>query len=273
MKYVGGKHGIGKIISEFMSEKCPQDGVNGYLEPFCGSLGVFKNMTDKGYKKYIASDYHPDLIEMWKKIQNNSLKIPNEISEEQYEKLKTSKSPNAMKAVAGFGLSFGGKYFAGYSQKWSGKSGRNFLNEFKNSIEKIKPSISKPNVFFYNKSYLDYNPKNMLIYCDPPYKSTQGYSTGDFDHKQFWDTMREWSKDNCVFISEENAPSDFVVVWKKQKRRTLDKGNRFYRYEKLYAYKSNFNRMKRENTKKIVNKSRSKSIIKKLKNKTKKVKK
>ena len=90
---------------------------------------------------------------------------------------------------------------------------------------------------FYNKSYRDFNPKGMLIYCDPPYKSTQGYSTGMFDSELFWDTIRKWSKNNCVFVSEENAPSDFEIVWKKQKRRTLDKANRFYRYEKLYAYK------------------------------------
>ena len=53
MKYLGGKHGIGKDIAEYISEQCNPDEVKGYLEPFCGSLGVFKNMTDKGYKKYI----------------------------------------------------------------------------------------------------------------------------------------------------------------------------------------------------------------------------
>jgi hypothetical protein len=79
------------------------------------------------------------------------LRIPKNISETEYNRLKNAKSPNAMKAVAGFGLSFGGKYFAGYSQKWAGKSGRNFLNEFKNSIEKIKHTIQKKNVIFYNK--------------------------------------------------------------------------------------------------------------------------
>ena len=239
MKYLGGKHGIGKLLAEFMSKKCPPDSVNGYIEPFCGSLGVFKNVTNYGYKKYIASDLQSDLIEMWKKIQNNSLKIPDEISETKYNELKTAKSPNALRAVAGFGLSFGGKFFAGYAQKWAGNSGRNFLKEFKTSIEKIKPSIRKNNVYFYNKSYSNYHPTNMLIYCDPPYKSTEGYSTGDFDSDLFWETMRKWSKHNCVFISEENAPSDFAVVWKKQKRRTLDKQNRFYRYEKLYSYVGN----------------------------------
>jgi len=241
MKYLGGKHGIGKLLAEIMIKKCPPTSLmssNGYIEPFCGSLGVFKNMTDKGYKKYIASDFQPDLIEMWKKIQKNTLKIPNEISEDTYNKLKHAKSPNALKSVAGFGLSFGGKFFAGYAQKWAGNSGRNFLQEFKSSIEKIKEKIKDKNIHFYNKSYLYYNPSNMLIYCDPPYKSTEGYSTGDFDHDLFWETMRKWSKNNCVFISEESAPSDFIVVWKRKKRRTLDKQNRFYSYEKLYAYKN-----------------------------------
>jgi DNA adenine methylase len=247
MKYLGGKHGIGKLLAEFMSKKCPPDSVNGYMEPFCGSLGVFKNITNYGYKKYIASDLQPDLIEMWKKIQNKTLKIPNELSEETYNKLKNAKSPNALRAVAGFGLSFGGKFFAGYAQKWAGNSGRNFLKEFKTSIEKIKPAIIKNNVHFYNKSYTDYHPTNMLIYCDPPYKSTEGYSTGEFDSELFWDTMRKWSKHNCVFISEESAPSDFTVVWKKNKRRTLDKQNRFYKYEKLYAYNGRKNNKTQKN--------------------------
>jgi DNA adenine methylase len=241
MKYLGGKHGIGKLIAEFISTACPSNKVNGYLEPFCGSLGVFKNMTDKHYKKYVASDKQPDLIELWRKIQANKLRLPEHISEEEYNKLKHANSPNAMKAVAGFALSFGGKYFAGYSQKWAGNSGRDFLKEFKTSLEKIKPTIQQKNVHFYNRSYNEFHPHNILIYCDPPYKSTEGYSsTGTFDHEEFWNTMRKWSKDNCVFISEENAPSDFKVVWKKSKRRTLDKTSRFYKYEKIYSYKGKY---------------------------------
>ena len=250
MKYLGGKHGIGKHIANYMESICEPDDVKGYIEPFCGSLGVFKHMTEKGYNNYIASDTHSDLILMWKNIKNNKLKIPKNITEKQYKQLKISKSPNALKAVAGFGLSFGGKYFAGYAQKSAGKSGRVFLNEFKRSIDKIKPKIQKPNVSFYNKSYEKYNPTNMLIYCDPPYKNTQGYSTGNFDHIKFWDLMRKWSKTNCVFISEESAPSDFKVVWKHNKRRTLDHTSRFRRIEKLYMYKEcKYN--KKQKTKKI----------------------
>jgi DNA adenine methylase len=176
---------------------------------------------------------------MWKKLQKGTLHLPTHLSEDEYQALKKKHSPSAMRAVAGFGLSFGGKFFGGYAQKWSGKSGRNFLNEFKASMENIKPAIQHKNVFFYNKSYTAFKPRGMLIYCDPPYKSTEGYSTGDFDYDTFWDTMRLWSKDNCVFISEEKAPSDFQVVFKRIKRRTLDKNkaHMFNRYEKLFAYR------------------------------------
>jgi DNA adenine methylase len=240
MKYLGGKHEIGRRISAFLEEQCPPNLIKGgYLEPFCGSLGVFKHMTDKGYKKYIAADIQPDLILMWKKIQKNTLNLPKTISADDYEALKKRHSPNALKAVAGFGLSFGGKFFGGYAQKWSGKSGRNFYSEFKASIEKIKPAIRRKNVHFYNKSYINFKPHGMLIYCDPPYKHTQNYSTGEFDYDTFWSTMRLWSKDNCVFISEETAPSDFQAVFKHLKRRTLDKNkaHTFNRYEKIFAYR------------------------------------
>ena len=90
----------------------------------------------------------------------------------------------------------------------------------------------------------------MLIYCDPPYKDTEGYSTGGFDHDKFWDTMREWSKDNCVFISEESAPKDFKVVWKRKKRRTLDHTSRFHREERLYRYMGG-KKQRRSKTKRI----------------------
>jgi len=239
MKYLGGKHGIGKEIASFITSKYGPgpSTANGYLEPFCGSLGVFKHMTDKNYKKYIASDIQPDLIEMWQKIQNGTLKLPKDIDETKWKSLKNSKSPNALKAVAGFGLSFGGDFFIGYAQKYVSTSGRNFYGEFKRSITKIKPTITKPIVKFCNKSYKVLKPVNMLIYCDPPYKDVVGYTgAGTFNHEEFWNIMRLWSKNNIVFISEEKAPNDFKCVWSNRKRRTLNKQVRDYRTEKLFMY-------------------------------------
>ena len=81
MRYLGGKHKIGEELSQFMVTSCSANSVDGYLEPFCGSLGVFKHMTDKGYKKYIASDIQPDLIEMWNDLKNGTLKVPDKMTE------------------------------------------------------------------------------------------------------------------------------------------------------------------------------------------------
>jgi len=109
----------------------------------------------------------------------------------------------------------------------------------------------------------------MLIYCDPPYKNTQGYETGVFDHSKFWEVMREWSKNNYVFISEENAPKDFIIVWKKNKHRTLNSDNRSFKIEKLYVYQDGlaFNRLNKYRKTKKIKKHNFKTKTKKLKNK------
>jgi DNA adenine methylase len=243
MRYLGGKHKIGEKLTQFMIKQCPPDSVKGYLEPFCGSLGTFKYMTMAGYKVCTGSDIQPDLIKMWQEVKEDTLKIPETITETEYLKLKNDEStkPNSRRAIAGFFLSFGGKYFGGFAQKWEKPDGKDYLKTFKNGIRKIQPCLSKGNVAFENKSYLDWKPANMLIYCDPPYKNTEGYSSNKkegFDHDLFWETMREWSKNNTVFISEENAPPDFKSVWSHLKKRTLSSGlkNRQVKREYLFIY-------------------------------------
>ena len=90
------------------------------------------------------------------------------------------------------------------------------------------------------KNYLQYKPKNKLIYCDPPYEKTTGYSTSvDFDHKLFWETMRKWSENNVVFVSEYNAPKDFVMISSCKKYSSLSgRGSVDVRTEKLFIHKS-----------------------------------
>ena len=237
MKYQGGKHKIGTILAKIINDKVNTNIVDGYFEPFCGSLGVFKNMIKYDYKKYIANDLQPDLILMWKELQRDKLDLPDNFSEELWIKLKSTQSPNELKAVAGYGMSYGGQYFSGYIQKHSNNSGRDFYKEFKNSILKIKKQLQRREIEYYNKNYYDFKPVNMLIYCDPPYKNTTGYKVGKFDSDMFWNTMREWSKNNYVFISEEEAPDDFEVVWEQDKRRTLNSKVREHKTEKLFVLK------------------------------------
>ena len=63
-------------------------------------------------------------------------------------------------------------------------------------------------------------PKGSVVYADPPYFGTKPISRQKFDTNEFWDYMREISKDNKVFISEQNAPDDFKCIWENPLTRT-----------------------------------------------------
>ena len=67
-------------------------------------------------------------------------------------------------------------------------------------------------VWFEHSSYdaLDI-PLNSIVYCDSPYKGTTQYKD-KFDHEPYWEWCREQvKKGHKVFISEYNAPEDFVL--------------------------------------------------------------
>ena len=92
---------------------------------------------------------------------------------------------------------------------------------------------------------LDYRdvvlPDGCVVYCDPPYENTTKYANGDFNHILFWEYMRKISQDHVFYISELNAPEDFVCIWQKEIRRILDvnKENQFKSTEKLFVHKNN----------------------------------
>lgn len=144
---------------------------------------------------------------------------------------------SAQYGFVGFAMSFGGKWFGGYRRDTSGK--RDYVAECKRSSEKEFPKLV--GVEFHHCSYdqLDI-PHNSIIYCDPPYANTQGYSTGAFDHQKFWDWVRgEVSSDHKVFVSEYTAPDDFECVWSKSVNNTLDRDTGAKSaVERLFVHKS-----------------------------------
>jgi hypothetical protein len=54
------------------------------------------------------------------------------------------------------------------------------------------------------------------VYCDPPYRNTNGYSEGVFDSNVFWEWVR--TRNYPVYVSEYQAPEDFVSIWHHKKR-------------------------------------------------------
>ena len=86
---------------------------------------------------------------------------------------------------------------------------------------------------FIKDDYRNLKCNGCVIYCDPPYAGTTGY-VDSFDNEEFWNVVREWSKNNIVLVSEQVAPPDFKVVWQKDIVRTQDNQSRKIITEKLF---------------------------------------
>ena len=120
MKYLGGKQRLGKHIAPILKdiwatyESLFSTSLEAYLEPFCGSLGVLKNMSDVTGVSILANDYHPDLIQMWNEVKAGTFVCPESVSEDEYNAAKLLPSPSALKSFIGFGMSFGGRFFGAY---------------------------------------------------------------------------------------------------------------------------------------------------------------
>ena len=233
MKYLGGKHRIGKPIVEVILSLTENCHVNRYVEPFCGSLGVMKNMIHHN-NCCIGNDLHKDVIALWRALQTDSLQLPESLTREEYKQWKSTADIASEglgeRAAIGFGLSFGGKFFGGYA---SG-AGRDFMNELKRSLIKLAPVARSCE--FTCGDYRDVvYAKNDIIYCDIPYQLTTGWTS--FNHEKFWAWAEKMSAEHYVFVSSEFAPDGWISVWERNVSRSVAKiSERRGATEKLFIY-------------------------------------
>ncbi len=160
-----------------------------------------------------ASDVLPDLALLYQALQRG-WQPPSVVSEAEYAALRHA-PPSAERAFAGFGCSFGGKWFGGYARS---NVARNYASNARNGL--LKQAAAFGNVEFRTASYdsLPVMP-GAVYYCDPPYASTTGYACGGFDHAKFWAVMRVHREAGAqVYVSEYAAPADWTCVWEKQKQ-------------------------------------------------------
>lgn len=225
MRYMGGKSRISKQIADILNAAM-KDRV--FVSLFCGSCAI-ESKVQADVK--ILNDKHPYLIAMWQALQNGWMP-PDVVTKEEYYHVKSNMDENP--ALTGFGCSFGGKWWGGLA---SNKKGDNYCARAERSLLKDLPGVQ-----YATFTCLDYHdvgiPDGAVIYCDPPYANTTGYTVGQFDTDEFWDYMRQLSKRYDVYISEESAPNDFECVWSQELTRTLDynKSNQPKKVEKLFKY-------------------------------------
>lgn len=237
MKYVGSKARLSKDITPIINKLIEDNNVDTYIEPFVGGANMIEHIQCKNKIGYDNNEY---LIEMWKALQNG-YEPPLEFTKEQYIEVKNNidKYPKEYIGIVGFCAT----YNAGWFRRWGGsaitKYGkvRNYYNEAIRNIQKQLPNIMDVE-FIYN-DFKEINPVNSLIYCDPPYENSSYEMYKDkFNHTEFWDKVREWSKDNIVLVSEYNAPNDFKCIYEKELTTGFDNKQRKKDTEKLFIYKT-----------------------------------
>ena len=212
-----------------MGDRC-----NGYWEPFVGG----ENMIDKikCTHKY-GTDWHKYLIALLRHAQQTVDDLPNTITENEYKDVRTNPDNYSdwYVGLVGFCASYNGKWFGGYANGVKTKIGtiRNYTDEAIRNLKKQTPNLK--DVEFFCGSYAYFSSNRLVIYCDPPYRDTTKYATGDFDYDKFYSWCKEMAKTNTVLISEYWMPDDgFECIWHGNLKCTLDKASRSDKVEKLF---------------------------------------
>ena len=200
---------------------------------FCGALSVESQIV--GASRMILNDKHKYLIAMLRAVQNG-YELPEIITEDEYNDIKANRDRDViLSGFVGFACSFGGKWFDTYARS---------RGEIVNYASRAKRSLLQKMAPLKNAEFLcaDYRevtiPSGAVIYADPPYANTCGYSVGKFDSAVFWNEMRKLAREgHTVFVSEENAPEDFACVWEKEVPRSINSygEKRKHTSEKLFV--------------------------------------
>lgn len=237
--YQGGKQRLGKKIYQVIRDIENQLSTNPlpYLEPFVGYAGVLKHFAMENERKCYATDLNRDVIEMWKALQNGW--VPDmKCSQDRYETLKLNTEPSKERGLYGILCSFGAQFFRSYRKP---SATRDYVTTGVRKLVKVVKYLSKV-IFLEAMSYENSitmlkEHDRLLIYCDPPYFNNNISSSyfNAFSHDEFWETIRVWSRKNIVVVSEYQAPTDFICIWREECTNNYPTGNK-----KTYVKKKNY---------------------------------
>lgn len=214
MQYFGGKSRIAKHLAKFIGDELKEG--QAFADLFCGSCNVISQVKGGGVR--IANDAHKELIAMHKAVQSGKL-LPDTVSQDEYYTVKSA-GEDWLKGFVGFGLSFSGKWWGGYARN---SRGDDYCASAKNSL--LKKHNNMRGVSFVNGSYKDCAvPDGSLLYCDIPYKETTQYSTGCFNHSEFYQWAEQMAGEgHTVLVSEyaHNVPDGWRIVWEHKSNKEI----------------------------------------------------
>ena len=233
MAYIGGKSKDADHILNVLND--PKFDDMDYIEPFVGYGHVLRRVEYK--KSYTASDNNPLLIKLLRAIQDRK-RLPR-VRHDEYNRLKQLDSITLKRAVAAFTYSYAGKEWGGYTDVYY-RNGqyKSYADERKRYYSVLANNDQFQSTRLRCCDFTAWDPWQKLIYCDPPYANTTGYGQTTFDSSEFWDVVRDWSRDNIVLVSEYKAPRDFMCVSSSNKQSSIASNKKTVRREKLFAHKS-----------------------------------
>ena len=234
MKYVGSKRLIFRKFKHLIDSVRGENSV--YVEPFVGGGDSIQYMKNPR----IGYDIDKDVIDALILIRDNIDILPknkNEFTVDDYYRCKNNIDCKIRSYVA-FALSYGGKKWGGWCRDSQGK--RDYVAEaYRNALKQTK---LLQGCIFKQSNFLDIEvPKQAVVYCDIPYKSTTKYSnTFDYDKFYSWALGLKRLGIN-IFISEFAMPEKyFKCIWEDSKARAcslIQQTGELRKVEKLFIPK------------------------------------
>jgi len=236
MKYMGSKARIAKYILPIILKDREPD--QWYVEPFFGGGNSMQHVTGKrlgGEANFFIASMWNKLIAGWE---------PETITKERYQYIKNTDNQIAEHIIGwvATACSYSGKWFGGFAGKVDTKGGlRDYQAEAFANVKKQLPKLEGVNVVGCSYEELII-PDNSVIYSDPPYAGATQYKDV-FTSDEHWQWCREKVKQgHKVFISEYNAPDDFVCVWEQEVKSSLSangkSGSSKKSIERLFVHKT-----------------------------------
>ena len=233
MKYMGAKSRIAKYIVPLMVKAADEKGITQWVEPFVGG----GNLIDKVPSRFtrVGTDANPHVIAALKDIREHPDKLPEHVSEEEY-KAMLGRPPESITSWVRFVCAFSGQFESGYAKD---KTERNYAAEGKRNALKQSPHLHGVALAVRDYRQAESLTASSLIYCDPPYKGTSGYKTGEFNHDEFYAWCEQMADKHIVFVSEYVAPEQWDVVYEKEQICNLNNvtSKATQRVEKLFRVK------------------------------------
>lgn len=249
MRYMGSKRRFAKRLVPILMEHVGKDTL--FVDAFCGGCNVLSAMP---CANKVGIDINRYMTEFWREAISEYIDgvpftcMSSSYTEEEYRAVRDSyrnkdgRYKDSFIGFVGTAGSWGGGWFKGYPKFNPNRNEDHIMEAYMSVVNQLSKWLYLSSTRIFNMSYDEFDyPEGSVIYCDPPYRGTQGYEKGvSFDYEKFWEWVRRMAKKgHHVYVSEYDAPSDFKCVWSAKKKDSLADytgKKQDLKIEKLFVY-------------------------------------